>query len=261
MHENISTLAQLPSNRGDSNASAQELQDVRGLLVIACLFAMAGGYMDAYSYLAHGHVFANAQTGNVVFFSVFASGGQWAQAARHLPPIAAFALGVAAAKLLGVGPHKEPFRSTLICQAFELVTLATLAVIGARLPNACVVPMISFVAAVQVTSFGNLGSWSFSSAMITGNLREVISALVLWIAGREMNENRDKAIGLSLICLFFLLGALCGGIYTRLEEKHALAPCVAIVATGFLLTWRKRRIHIHSRLPARALVGTGFSQD
>src|SRR5271156_5062884 len=156
---------QLPSKPGNSITSAERLQDVSGLLVIACLFAMAGGYMDAYSYLAHGHVFANAQTGNVIFFSVFASGGQWAQAARHLPPIAAFALGVAAAKLLGVGPRKEPFRSTLICQAFELVTLATLAVIGARLPNACVVPMISFVAAVQVTSFGNLGSWSFSSAM------------------------------------------------------------------------------------------------
>src|SRR5271156_1145270 len=167
MHEDVSThpQLQLPSNPGDSKASVKEFQDVSGLLVIACLFAVAGGYMDAYAYLAHGHVFANAQTGNVVLFSVFASGGQWAQAARHLPPIAAFALGVAAAKLLGVGPHKEPFRSTLICQAFELVTLATLAVIGARLPNACVVPMISFVAAVQVTSFGNLGSWSFSSAM------------------------------------------------------------------------------------------------
>src|ERR1700684_847983 len=172
MQEDASTLPQLQarSNPGDPNASVMELRDVSGLLVIACLFAMAGGYMDAYSYLAHGHVFANAQTGNVVFFSVFAPGGQWAQAARHLPPIAAFALGVAAAKLLGVGPRKEPFRSTLICQAFELVTLVTLAVIGARWPNAWVVPMISFVAAVQITSFGSLGAWSFNSAMITGNL-------------------------------------------------------------------------------------------
>jgi hypothetical protein len=61
--------------------------------------------------------------------------------------------------------------------------------------------------------------------------------------------------------VFFLLGALCGGICTRLEEKHALAPCVAIVAAGFLLTWRKRRMHIHSLLPKGAVAGTGFSQD
>jgi uncharacterized membrane protein YoaK (UPF0700 family) len=246
--------------RGDSSASVKELQHIAGLLVIACVFAMAGGYMDAYAYLAHGHVFANAQTGNVVLFSVFASGGQWAQATRHLPPIAAFALGVAAAKLLGVRLQKRAFRATLICQAFELVTLAVLALVGARLPDACVVPMISIVAAIQFTSFRSIGLWSFNSAMITANLREAISGLVLWRAGREATENRDKAIALSLISLFFLLGALCGGFYTRLE-KHALAPCVAIVTAGFLLTWRKRGMQIHSLLPPGAVVGTGSSQN
>ena len=251
MQEDASTLPRLqpPSNPGASSASVKELPDVSGLLTIACVFAMAGGYMDAYAYLAHGHVFANAQTGNVVLFSVFASGGQWAQAVRHLPPIAAFALGVAAAKLLGVRPQKRTYRATLICQAFELVTLAALAAVGGRLPDACVVPMISFVAAIQFTSFRSIGSWSFNSAMVTANLREAITGLVLWRTGREATENRDKAIALSLISLFFLLGALCGGFYTRLEEKHALGPCVAIVAVGFLLTWRKRSAQIHSPLP------------
>jgi uncharacterized membrane protein YoaK (UPF0700 family) len=263
MQEDVSTLPllQLPSKPENSIASAERPQDVSGLFVIACLFAMAGGYMDAYSYLAHGHVFANAQTGNVIFFSVFTSGGQWARAARHLPPIAAFALGVAAASLLGVRRHKRVFRATLICQAFELVTLAVLAIVGARLPDACVVPMISFVAAIQFTSFRSIGSWSFNSAMITSNLREAISGLVLWRVGREATENRDKAIALSLISLFFLLGALCGGIYTRMEEKHALAPCVVIVTAGFLLTWRKREMKIHSLLPPGAVVRTGPSQN
>jgi uncharacterized membrane protein YoaK (UPF0700 family) len=186
--------------------------------------------------------------------------GQWAQATRHLPPIAAFALGVAAAKLLGVRLQKRAFRATLICQAFELVTLAVLTLVGARLPDACVVPMISIVAAIQFTSFRSIGLWSFNSAMITANLREAISGLVLWRAGREATENRDKAIALSLISLFFLLGALCGGFYTRLE-KHALAPCVAIVTAGFLLTWRKRGMQIHSLLPPGAVVGTGSSQN
>jgi len=141
------------------------------------------------------------------------------------------------------------------------VTLAVLAVVGARLPDACVVPMISFVAAIQFTSFRSIGPWSFNSAMITANLLQAISGLVAWMAGREATENRDKAIALSLISLFFLLGALCGGFYTRVEEKHALAPCVAIVAAGFLLTWRKRSMHIHSLPPTGAVVGTGSSQN
>ena len=38
--------------------------------------------MDSYAYIAHGHVFANAQTGNVVLFAVNAAAGDWSQALR-----------------------------------------------------------------------------------------------------------------------------------------------------------------------------------
>ena len=228
----------------EAPATLAEVDHASGLLVVACLFAVAGGYMDAYSYLAHGHVFANAQTGNFVFFSVYASGGQWGRAARHLPPIVAFSLGVVVSKLLGIHSHKDSFRVTLLCQGVELSILAALAVVGDRLPNVCVVPIISFVAALQNTSFDRVGSWPFNSAMVTGNLRDAISGLVLWIAGREPVENRRKAITLGLICISFVAGALCGGGYTRLGLGHALLPCLAVVAVASLLTWRRHRMHI-----------------
>jgi uncharacterized membrane protein YoaK (UPF0700 family) len=216
------------------------LSEASGLLAVACLFS-AGGYMNAFSYLAHGHVFANSQTGNFVFFAVFASEGQWVQAGRHLPPIAAFALRVAIAKLLDVHSSQHPFRAAQHCQAFELAILGVLVVVGARLPNATVVPIISFVAALQHTSFDRIGSWPFNSAMTTGNLRDAASGLVLWIAGRETAENRRKATSLGLVCCSFLAGAFRGASYTRFHMEQVLAPCVAIVAAGFLLTWRLRR--------------------
>jgi hypothetical protein len=53
-------------------------------------------------------------------------------------------------------------------------------------------------------------------------------------------EDRDKGVALSLICLLFLISALCGGTYIRLDQKHALVPCAAMVAVGFLLTWKER---------------------
>ena len=168
---------------------------------------------------------------------------------RHLPPIVAFFLGVVVGKLFGVHSHKDSFRVTLLCQGVELSILTALAVVGDRLPNASVVPIISFVAALQNTSFDRVGPWPFSSAMTTGNLRDATSGLVLWIAGRETVENRRKAITLGLICISFVAGALCGGVYTRLGVGHALVPCLAIVAAGSLLTWRKRRMHIHALLP------------
>ena len=37
---------------------------------LAAILAFSGGLMDAYSYLARGKVFANAQTGNILLFGV-----------------------------------------------------------------------------------------------------------------------------------------------------------------------------------------------
>ena len=218
----------------------EESRAVVSILVIACLCAIAGGYLDAYSYLAHGHVFANTQTGNLVLFSVEASQGRWLRAVRHLPPIVASSLGVAVATWLGVRAEREVLRATLLCQAFELVILAALVAVGARLPDASVVPIISFVAALQNTGFNRVGPWSFNSAMTTGNLRDATSAWVLWSAGREIAASRRKAITFSLICFSFLVGALCGGSYTRVHSEHALVPCIAVVAIGFVLTCRAR---------------------
>src|SRR5271163_1604040 len=186
---------QSPPKAGRTGLLQGRLSEVSGGLTVACLFTAAGGYMDAFSYLAHGHVFANSQSGNFVFFAVFASGGQWAQAGRHLPPI------------------------------------------------------VAFVAALQNTSFDKIGSLSFNSAMTTGNLREATSGLVLWIVGRETAENRRKAISLGLVCCSFLGGAFFGASYTRFHMEHDLVPCVAIVAAGFLLTWRLRRKATVGMLP------------
>ena len=33
---------------------------------LGILLAIVGGYLDAYTYLSRGHIFANAQTGNIV---------------------------------------------------------------------------------------------------------------------------------------------------------------------------------------------------
>ena len=195
--------------------------------------------MDAFSYIAQ-HVFANAQTGNVVFFAVYASGGDWSRALRHLPPIAAFVLGVAAARLLGVEPVKHTFRATLTCQAIEVVVLVLLSLFDARIPSGCVVPLISFVAALQNTSLSALGPWSINNAMTTGNIRNATSGLVLWFVGHDKPKNRGMAIVAGSAIVSFLMGALFGGLYTRRHQNHALMPCVLIALAGLLLTWRQR---------------------
>ncbi len=226
-----------------SETGTPSIRSVAGLLVIGCVFALVGGSLDAYTYLTHNHVFSTAESGNVVLFGVYASGGDWARAVHYLPPIGAFVLGTAAARLLGVQTKKHTFRATLICQGLEGTVLFSLALLGANLSSQWLVPLIAFCAALQNTSFGALGPWTFNDAMTTGNLRNGTSAILFWLMGRDREKNRGQAIVSFTIFACFLSGALLGGLYTRHDQRHALAPSVVLVWFGFTLTWRQRFLY------------------
>ena len=45
--------------------------------LIAMLLAIVGGFLDAYTYVARGGVFANAQTGNIVLFGLHLAEKKW----------------------------------------------------------------------------------------------------------------------------------------------------------------------------------------
>ncbi|MDD7764792.1 MAG: YoaK family protein [Peptoniphilaceae bacterium] len=50
--------------------------------------------MDAYSYLLRGEVFANAQTGNMLLFGVYASKGNLTMCLKYALPISFFTFGI-----------------------------------------------------------------------------------------------------------------------------------------------------------------------
>ena len=79
-------------------------------LAEAALLSAVGGFLDAYTYLACGGVFANAQTGNVVLLGVELSNAEWATALRQLLPVAAFLVGVGCVEILARTPRRRLFR-------------------------------------------------------------------------------------------------------------------------------------------------------
>jgi uncharacterized membrane protein YoaK (UPF0700 family) len=216
------------------------LRSLAGMFAIASVFAVVGGFLDAYSYVARGRVFANAQTGNVVLFAVRLAVGNWPSAWKTLPSILAYMCGVAAARLLRVRPQKQTFRATLICQALELLVLLILLFFGRFVPDFCAVPLIAFSAALQNTSFSNIGPWQFNSAMTTSNLRNAVSGWVQLASGETDPKLRGEAIVGSVILLCFAAGALLGGICTLRLPACPLLPVVLLAVAGTLLTMRER---------------------
>ena len=211
------------------------------MFAIASVFAIVGGFLDAYSYLARGGVFANAQTGNVVLFGVRAAAGNWTSACKTLPSILAYMCGVTVARFLRVRPKKQSFRATLICQALELLVLLALLFFARFVPDLCAVSLIAFSAALQNTSFSNIGPWQFNSAMTTSNLRNAVSGWVQLALGETDPKLRGEAIIGSAIFLYFVAGTLLGGVCTLRLADYPLLPAVVLAAAGTLLTMRERK--------------------
>ena len=120
---------------------------------LGAMLAVAGGFLDAYTYLVRGGVFANAQTGNIVLLGVRMIQGQWALALHYLIPILAFAGGVVVADLVKYRfRHASGIHWRQMTVGLELVLLAGVAFLPSQMDNLANIA-VSFVCAVQVESF------------------------------------------------------------------------------------------------------------
>jgi len=179
-------------------------------LLSAVLLATTGGLLDAVVYTLHGHVFANAMTGNVILLGITVFSRDWIQAARHLTPIAAFIAGVAASRYLRLLPQ---FYASLSVLVLEMLVLGGAGMLKPSFPEMAFTAIIAFTSAFQISTFRLVGRLPYSSTFITGNLRTAAEGFVSQFLDTDREERRRERAQsrkLFLICGFFLAGALAG---------------------------------------------------
>jgi uncharacterized membrane protein YoaK (UPF0700 family) len=215
-------------------ASARPSEPVHESLALAALLAACGGFLDAFTYVGYDHVFANTMTGNVALTGIAVVTGQWHQVWWHLLPIMAFLAGVAAAETLrlprvrAVVPH--PAAACLGLEtAFLIVAAST-----AHVPAALITSGISFVAAVQTTTFRHLRGTPYSSVMVTGNLRSFGTALFSGLFTGDTSQRREAA-RFAAVCLAFAIGAAIGGWSTPTLGNPALWIVAGLLTLGLVM--------------------------
>jgi uncharacterized membrane protein YoaK (UPF0700 family) len=196
-------------------------------LAASALATVAGGAMDAWVYLAH-HVFANAQSGNIVLMCVALAGGDVARAATHLPSLVAFVTGLLASRLSAQLLKRRRLNSRNLRLGLECVMLVALGLSADRMPDWAVTAYVGFIAGVQITSLSHIGSWSFNTGMTTGNLRAGVSALASALTGSA--EEWCHAASLLLLCFAFGAGAAAGAWLTPRLGGATLLPVAALIA-------------------------------
>lgn len=226
-------------------------------LPVAVLLIAGGGFLDSYAWLAHGHVFTNAISGNIILFGVSAAGGHWPQALRHVPPTLAFFAGVFAAQwLCRQGSSWRVVQAPVVSLGIEMLVLAIVGLLPAGVPNMPVVVAIAFVAAMQNSSFERVGEWSYTSVVTTGNARSAAEAFHAGVFPGRDPKARRKAKVFGTICAGFAAGAILGGVLTvRFGTAAVLFP-VALQGLAGLLHVRGARAR-----PAAGPLAAGNHRD
>lgn len=210
-------------------------------LVLSILLALAGGFMDAYSYLCRGQVFANAETGNVVLLAINLVELNWMKVLRYLVPIVAFALGVVMTEYLR--GKKERTQKHIHWRQIVLLLEICVLVLVAFLPqtmNLIVNSLISFTCGTQVSTFSKFHGIPMATTMCTGNLRNGTQDFCRYLDGHEpwtlhMTKMRYGGI------LVFILGAMMGGFTASSLGEKSILLAALILLTALLFMFSESR--------------------
>lgn len=202
---------------------------------VSATLAAAGGYLDAFTYVGHGHVFANAMTGNVVLLGVDAMAGSWRRSLSHLLPILMFLIGVAAARTTRLtGIRRWLLHPELAVLFLEILILFILGWLPQTISDFPITMSIAFAASLQMATFREIKGRTYSSTFTTGNLRTMIESGFDYLFLGRKRDHLTATGDFALICALFLLGATVGAFFTPKMFNHALWIDVAVLGAVFV---------------------------
>jgi len=205
-------------------------------VVTATLLACVGGFLETYTFLLHGHVFANAQTGNIALCGMSLATGDLLDALKYAIPVVSFALGVGTVEWLRKRWPDSCLHWRQAVVALEAAILCGCFFLSGSAQDRIANLIVSVVCAFQVQTFRKVQGTSYASTMCTGNLR---SATVAWTTWRRTGliEAKRQAKHYAGIITAFLLGAAVGVPVIKLMQERAVAvPISLLIVTACVMS-------------------------
>ena len=206
--------------------------------LVYALFAVVGGFLEVFTFLLHGGVFCNAQTGNVVMLVLHLVHGEGAAGLRYLfLPVAVAVMEIVAFVLLALLPVGES----------DWYIYAT----------------VSFLCAVQYNTFTKLHGNAMATTFCTNNIRQIFLHLVRGVRERDGAEYRKSGAYLFIV-LCFAAGAAVGvfaaeglGRFSPLVCAACLLPVLVLFLADRLRGKRRPPASPAQETPPAAADGTG----
>ena len=209
-------------------------------LRVSLLLTLVGGFLDAYTYVLMGGVFANAQTGNVVLLAISLADLPKGSFLKFLLPVLSFVAGVMLSELVRANRNlQERSRWALLVIAFEIVVLALIGAFAGVLLPWTVNGTISFIAGLQYSSFKKVRNSPFATTMVTGNIRSATELAVRSFVKKDPGARRQAVVYL-LVIVTFIAGASLGAITASTLKDASIFLCCGLLAAVALLLVSKK---------------------
>lgn len=205
--------------------------------LVGAILSLSGGFQDAYTYCLRDHVFANAQTGNIVLMSQHFMLGEFVEGLKYLLPVFFFALGILLAEQLGARRKKLSVHWRQIILVAEIIILGVVGFVPQQY-NIIANVLVSFSCAMQVQTFRKLNGYGYATTMCIGNLRSGTESLSEYLRNHERGA-LVKAMHYYGIIFVFAIGAGIGGLVSMQYGYRAIWISCGLLIVACILMNRK----------------------
>ena len=197
------------------------------------LLIAVAGWFGAYTFLQRGGVFCNAQTANVVLFSMAIGEGNISRAIYLLLVIGAYFLGAFVSEYLGKSVKKLHFlRWDTLLIGIEILTIIVLGFLPADAPDQISQVALNFICSMQFNTFRQMEGVPAATTFVTNHIRQVGHFLAKYVRHREKKySDRVKAHG--RLILFFIGGGVASSVACRFFSYRSIWGSAVILLIVF----------------------------
>lgn len=206
-------------------------------LIFCLLLTAVGGFFDAYTFVNCDGIFANAQTGNLIFVGIDLIEGNYRDVIHYSIPILSFIIGVLVSKFIE-SKYKElsifkHIYMLLLIQIFALLVIF----VKYKFFGLDIRPIvISFICAIQFDGFRKVNNLVFASVFCTGNLRSMSEHLYKFVVLKK-KESKIPLVIYSTVIAVFLSGVILGAAMSKyFMHKAIFLPLVIICINLIFVT-------------------------
>ena len=172
-------------------------------LFIGIILFFIGGFQNVYTYLNCGKIFANLQTGNMMWMAVALAEKDILGAARYLIPLGSFCLGCVIGALVDT---KCKYNFKMHWRTIVLIIKMIITIIASLLAA-----FITFNSALSLQGFKNVCNRSLPAMMMIGNLRKAVDHLTKYSINHNKEDLKEGML-IWMLLFTFIFGAYISAI-------------------------------------------------